>query len=341
MVIKIIWTPIAVNSVALVCFIIAFLFYAESRTIDSIERGWMGILVLTGLAIILLAAIPLYYSKSSFTVFITGFFAILPLFILITFKLNQFLPTLRKKDTFATTYYKDKTQRKIASAIETGDKTLLLELIKGQNLNIQGNRVWDWDGLNYLQFAIRVRGNPIDFPYDETVSDTIIRILIENGSNTTSALAEATQHLSIDMLTLFLDKGANPNIRGFTHLNPLIFELIGSDKKKNDVAILLLQRGADKDSKGDYGFTPVMYAAYNAGINIKWSDCWRLVLYMLKDAKCDYRYTTKNGMNLQNVIAKIRADAAEKNVGLTPGFYAVVDWLKQHKIDTAPATVRG
>jgi len=31
---------------------------------------------------------------------------------------------------------------------------------------------------------------------------------------------------------------------------------------------------------------------------------WRLVLYMLEDAKCDYRYTTKNGMNLQNVIAK-------------------------------------
>jgi hypothetical protein len=38
-------------------------------------------------------------------------------------------------------------------------------------------------------------------------------------------------------------------------------------------------------------------------------------------------------------FAKIRADAAEKNVGMTPGFYAVVDWLKQQEIDTATEAI--
>ena len=106
------------------------------------------------------------------------------------------------------------------------------------------------------------------------------------------------------------------------------------------MAILMLQKGADVNAKHANGITPVMFAAFTAGTTARWSEMWRLVLYMLEDAKCDYRYATKNGMNLQNIIAKIRSDAAENNVLMPPGFNAVVDWLKQHKIDTVPETVK-
>ena len=339
--IKIIWGLIGLNTLALIVFIAAFFVINSGKNVSYEEKGWTIILSGIGLLVILLAAVPLRYSQSTFTQIFSGLFAVLPLVIAAGILINSKLASIVKKPDFAATYYKDKTQQSIAAAIEKNDTVLLKELIKGQDLNIQGIRVWDWDGLNYLQFAIRLRSRAKDFPIDDKANLAAIHILTENGSATTPALGEAVQYLPPEEVALLIDAGADPNRKGFVNPNPLLFEVIDRNREVNDMAILLLQKGADVNAKHENGFTPVMFAAFTAGTTARWSDMWRLVLYMLKDPKCDFRYTTKNGMNLQNAIAKIRADAAEKNIGLTPDFYAVVDWLKQHKIDTATEAVKG
>lgn len=337
--IKVIWGLIGLNTLALIIFIGAYFVLTSGKKVSYEEKGWTTILSIVCIILILLAAIPLRFSHSTLSLIFSGFFALLPLAIAVGIWIHKKLPSFKKKETYATTYYKDKTQRKIAAAIENNDTVQLKELIAGQDLNIQGTRVWDWDGLNYLQFAIRLRSNTTFFPINDEANKAAIHILIENGCATTRALAEAVKYLPPEEVALLLDAGADPNTSGFVNPNPLLFELISTNNKDNDMAILLLQKGADVNVKYDNGFTPVMYAAFSAGTSPYWTDAWRLVLYMLEDAKCDYHYTTKNGMNLQEVIIKIRSDAAEKNIVMPPGFEAVVDWLTQHKINTSPEIV--
>lgn len=339
--IKVIWGLIGLNTLALIVFIAAYFVINSGKNVSSLEKGWTIILSGIGLLVILLAAIPLRYSQSNFTLVFSALFAALPLVIAAGIFINKKRSSIVKKPDFAATFYKDNTQRSIAAAIEKNDTVLLKELIKGQDLNIQGTRVWDWDGLNYLQFAIRIRSSANVCPIDDKANLAAIHILIENGCATTPALAEAVTCLPPEEVALLLDAGADPNTGGFGNPNPLLFEVMDRNRQNNDMAILLLQRGADVNKQHENGFTPVMFAAFNAGITVFWSDVWRLVLYMLKDAKCDYSYTTKKGMNLQQIIKKIRADAAEQKIAMPTDFDAVVDWLKQHNIDTTPVAVKG
>ena len=336
---KIIWGLIGINIIGLFVFIAAYFILNSGKNVDSMESGWTFILAALGLLVILLAALPLRYSHSTFGLIFSGFFAAMPLAIAAGIFINNRLSSVVKKPDLAATYYKDKTQLRIASAIENGDTVMLKELIKGQDLNIQGIRVWDSDGLNYLQFAIRLRSGAKNFPIEDKANLAAIHILTESGSATTPALGEAVRCLPPEEITLLLDAGADPNRKGFVNPNPLLFEVIDGNKEKADMVILLLQKGADVNVKHENGFTPVMYAAFTAGTTARWSDMWRLVLYMLEDTKCDYRYAKENGMDLKNVIEQIRSEAAKKNIKMTPGFYAVVDWLKKHNIDTTPAMV--
>ena len=338
--IKIIHGLIGFNILALVIFIGAYFLLTSGKKVSYEEKGWTVILSVVCLILILLAAIPLRFSQSTFTLVFSMFFAALPLIIAIGIWINKKLPSFKKKETLATTYYKEKKQQSIATAIENNDTVLLKQLIKGQDLNIQGIRVWDWDGLNYLQFAIRLRSNTTFFPIDDAANKAAIHILIENGCATTRALAEAVKYLPPEEIALLLDAGADPNTRGFVNPNPLLFQVINDSQKQNDIAILLLQRGADVNIKHENGFTPVMFAAFTAGTAALWSNLWDLVFYMLETSKCDYRYKNKNEMDLQNVIKKIRSDAAAEKIVMPATFNSVVDWLNQHDINTAPDSNR-
>src|SRR6185437_1005288 len=248
------WALVSINSIALLIFIGAYFVYSNDRQGDSIEKGWTFVMAVVGLLVILLAAIPLRYSHSIGTIIFSGIFAVLPLAIVMGIFVSKKIAALKHEPTSAETYYTDKTQQSIASAIENNDTALLKQLIKGQNLDIQGTRVWGVDGLNYLQFAIRVRSNP-----------SVIRVLIENGIATTPALAEATMYLPKEQILLLLDAGADPNSSGRISAEPLLFDLISMDPKQNDIAILLIQRGANVNSKNFDGYTPVMYAGCRAG----------------------------------------------------------------------------
>lgn len=338
--IKIIYGLIGLNIIALVIFVGAYFLLTTGKKVSYEEKGWTGILTVVCLILILLSAVPLRFSRSTFTLVFSTFFAALPLAIAIVIWINKKLPSFKKKETFATTYYKDKKQQAIAVAIEDNDTALLKQLIKGQDLNIQGIRVWDWDGLNYLQFAVRLRSNTTFFPVDDAANKAAIHILIENGCATTRALAEAVKYLPPEEIALLLDAGADPNTSGFVSPNPLLFQVIGDSQKQNAIAILLLQRGADVNVKHENGFTPVMFAAFTAGTSDLWSNLWKLVFYMLETSKCDYRYKNKNGMDLQNVIKKIRSEAATQKIVMPADFDAVVDWLDQHDIDTAPEAIK-
>jgi hypothetical protein len=326
---------VGINSIALLVFIGAYFVLSDGRKVDSIESGWTGILFGLGLLVILLAVVPLRFGHSTLSMVFSGFFAVLPSIIALGFLLSNILPTLKKEKTFAETYYKEKQQIAIASAIENNDTTLLKELIKGQDLNIQGIRVWDWDGLNYLQFAVRLRSNSISFPVNDATNLAAIRILLANGCDATPALAEGVKCLPLEVITEFITAGADPNTRGFVNPNPLIFELIGSSKEQNDLAILLVKKGANVNAKNENGFTPVMFAAYSAGTSPQWNDTWRLVRYLLEEANADYTAIGKNNENLANIIKKIREKATTQKTTMPTDFDKVVEWLKQHKVDTS------
>ena len=334
--IKILWILIAINTIALLIFIGAYVIMNYGKHVDYQEKGWTFILAGVGLIVILLAAIPLRYSHSTFSIIFSGLFAVLPLAIVAGIFISKKITELKHKQTFAETYYTNKTQRSIAAAIESNDTSLLKQLIKGQDLNIQGKKVQGVEGLNYLQFAIRVRSNPLSFPFNDEANTAAIRILIENGAATTPALAEAARYLPPQKLLLLLNAGANPNCSGNISNEPILFQAIGSnDKKQNVIAILLIQKGADINAKNYDDYTPVMYAAYRAGTSGNWSDTWRLVRYMLEDAHADYNYISKDGSSLTSMIQKIKKEAADKNIIMPEDFNTVVKWLKEHHIETA------
>lgn len=340
MLVKIIWGLIGCNALALLIFIGAYFVLASGRNVDAMERGWTLILVALGLVVILLAAVPLRLSQSNSSLIVSGFFAVLPLAILVSVFLSKRIAGMKKVPSFAATYYEDKTQRAIASAIENNDTVLLSQLIRGQNLNIQGTRVWDWDGLNYLQFAIRLRSNPLSFPFNDATNIAAIRILLANGCDPTPALAEAVKLLPPENILLLLNAGANPNVKGFVNPNPLLFDLIGPTKRENDKAILLVNKGANVNAKDDNGRTPVMAAAFKAGVSKNWRDAWRLVRYFLEVANCDYTSASKSGDSLQSIVTKIRIEAAEKQIKMPSDFDAVVHWLQLRNIDTTPSLVK-
>lgn len=334
--IKVLWILIAINLTALLFFIGGYFVINNGKNVSYEEKGWTMILAGVGLLVILLAAIPLRFSHSTGTMIFSGLFAALPLVIALGIFLSNKLPSFKKQKTFAETYYKDKTQKSIASAIEKNDTALLKELIKGKPLNIQGIRVWDVDGLNYLQFAIRLRSNPISFPFNEDANIAAIKILIANGSPTTPALAEACQYLPAEKLSLLLDAGANPNCPGFVNLNPLLFELVGTDKKQNDIAILLIQNGADVNAIKDKRWTPVMFAAERADTSKEENDAWRLVRYLLEKVNADITFTGLDGKNFTGIIRNIRDKAEANSMIMPPDFIAVVAWLEKQGIDTTP-----
>lgn len=331
--IKILWILVGINSIALLVFIVAYFVLSDGRKVDSIESGWTGVLFGLGLLVILLAVVPLRFGHSTFTMVFGGFFAMLPSLIALGFLLSNILPSLKKEKTFAETYYKERKQIAIASAIENNDTTLLKELIKGQGLNIQGIRVWDWDGLNYLQFAVRIRSNPISFPVNDAANLAAIRILLANGCDASPALAEAVKYLPLSVITEFIEAGADPNTRGFVNPNPLIFGFMGKSKEEIDMAILLIKNGANVNAKNENGFTPVMFAAHLADTSPQRNETWRLVRYLLEEAHADYAVIGKNNENLARIIKKIREKAITQKRTMSADFEKVEEWLKQHKVD--------
>ncbi|MEO8962459.1 MAG: hypothetical protein ABI325_11295 [Ginsengibacter sp.] len=93
-------------------------------------------------------------------------------------------------------------------------------------MDIQGTRIGDWDGLNYLQFAVYLRLYANNSPHSKEANFAAIRILIENGSPTTPVLAEACTCLKPDELLLFLNAGANQNNPCYIGCFPLLFQVI-------------------------------------------------------------------------------------------------------------------
>ncbi len=336
MIIKIIWILVALNAATLAILTIMFLFSMEGRRVDSMEKGWMFILFLVGVILILLAAVPLCVSQSTFSIIFSGFFAALPFVLGSVILISKKLPSFKKQKSMAEFYYWHETHRGIAAAIEQGDTLLLSDLIKGQDLNIQGNRIDGGEGLNYLQFAIRLRSRAIDFPINEEANTAIIRMLVKNGSSTTPALSEAISYLPIEMISMLLNAGANANVRSNIYLHPILFDAIGATKHEIEIAMLLIKHGANVNAKNDEGMTPVMFAANNARTGSHWNEIWPFVNYLLSDAKCDYRIVTPNGNSLQSIMRMIRKDAGNQQIIMDPEFTKAVEWLKQHGIDTEP-----
>ena len=334
--IKLIWVLIGINTAAWLYFIGAYFVMNSGKNVDRMESSWTMALAGLGLLIILLAAVPLRLSQSTASLVFSGLFAALPLTIFLGIFISKKWPSSKSKATFAETYYKDKKQVAIATAIEKNDTLLLKELIKGSDLNIQGIRVWDWPGLNYLQFAIRLRSNPVNFPFQDAANNAAIHILLQNGCAATPALAEATKYLSPKMVAELIAAGADPNTTGFAGPDPLLFETIGTSKQENDIAILLVKSGANVNVKNDYGNTPLMATALSAGTSVIWKDAWRLVYYLLQEAHADYAYMAPDGRSFPGIVKNIRAEAVAKQITMSPEFDKVVAWLKQRQVETAP-----
>jgi hypothetical protein len=337
--IKLIWVLIGINSAALIAVLFWYLSANQGKRVDTMESGWMTILFLAGAAVILLAALPLWFGQSKFSVIIAGFFSVLPLLVLSGIYLSNRMPSFSKKKTNAEFYYKDKTQRAIAAAIESTNVPLLESLIVGQDLNKPGEKIGGSDGLNYLQFAIDLRSNPERPSFNDGINRSIIKLLIEKKVAASPALEAAISYLPLQMVALMLDSGADPNTYSKITGDRLLFKTMGTKKEDNDMALLLIKHGADVNAKAgsNYGMTPVMYAANNAKTSNNWNDVWRAVRYMLEVAHCDYRHVTKDGFSFQEIIRKIRQQAKDENISMCADFETVVAWLKKHDVDTEPA----
>lgn len=237
----------------------------------------------------------------------------------------------------AETYYKDATQKSIAAAIEGNDTILLRELIKGQNLDIKGREVWDMPGLNYLQFAIRLRSFH-DLMFNDQANKTAIRILVKQGSPTTPALREGIEYLPVDMVVLLLDAGADPNSNEYLNKYPILFQAIGNKKAQNDIAIELVKRGANVNAINDMDFTPIMFAATNSGTSEGWKDTWRVIRYLLEEGNADIAHATLDGNNFPKIVRGIATEAKDQKIAMTPDFYAVLKWLDRHPANAPVST---
>ena len=93
--IKILWVLVGLNVVALIVFIATyFVLSNNAKNADAgLERSWMGFLVGIGVLVILLAAVPLRYGNSTFSLVWSGFFAALPLVIGLIILLIYGLPS--------------------------------------------------------------------------------------------------------------------------------------------------------------------------------------------------------------------------------------------------------
>jgi len=332
--IKILWGLIGLNTFALLVFIAAYFILNSGKQVDYQEKGWTFILAAAGLLVILLAALPLRFGNSATALIFAGFFAMLPLVTTICIVVSKHLPTLEKNQTLAAYYYKDKMQRSIAAAIEHNDASLLTELIKDQDLNVRSNT--DLELPTYLQFALRVQLRKVE--NSDRANTSCIKILLSNGAAATPALSQAVINADSSLVSLLLEHGADPNTYGFANNDPVLFEAISTSRQATDVAILLINKGADVNAKAlnNGNLTPVMFAANNARSSPYWKEVWRLVRYLLEKANADYTYTTKDGNSMQTIITTIRNDAAETQVTMPADFYKVVEWLYDHKVNTRP-----
>jgi len=328
--IKVIWTLIGLNTLALLVSVIAFFIITSGKQVGYMERGWSLILFAAALAVILLAAVPLKFGQSKFSVVFAGFFAALPLVVAGWIFLSKKIGSLKKKETYASIFFSDPSQRAIARAIETGDTLLLKELVKGKDLGVRGTRVWDAEGFNYLQFAVHVRSNPIDFPFNDETSQAGIRVLIANGSPVTPALREATRYLPPQLVEELLKAGADPNLPPGPGNNPLLFDNIGQDKVRNDIAILLVRYGADINARNYNDYTPIMYAAEVADASTRWYDGWRVVRYILENKKPDYRYVSRDGQSFPSIVRARQKQEQDRGIVHSPDFKAVIRFLDVH-----------
>jgi hypothetical protein len=333
--ITITWILVSINIIAFLYFVVRFLTDIQGRHMDTMESGWTIILAALAIIVILLGILPMRLGKSSFSIGVSFFFAALPSLIVIGNFINNKVPSFKKEQTYAEMYYKEPAQRAIASAIETNNLSQLKQLVRGRDLNIQGNKVWDWPGLNYLQFAVRLRNSNL-YTVDDTLNLAAIKMLIEAGAATTPALSEAITTLPPQTIALFLEHGANPNTHGYADGAVLLFSAIGTEKELNDIGILLIKNGANINAKNAYNQTPLMFAARNAGTSPLWNDAWRVVRYLLEEAHADYTWTRPDAASFPEVIRDIRKEAAQDNITMAPDFYAVVSWLKKHHVDTDP-----
>jgi len=52
-----------------------------------------------------------------------------------------------------------------------------------------------------------------------------------------------------------------------------------------------------------------MFGAYKAGTTKEVGDIWRVVRYLLENAKAGYKFTDRDGNNLASIIGNINKEA--------------------------------
>ncbi len=330
--IRIIWVVIGLNTTAFLIAIIAFFVVTNGKKVDYMEGGWTIIMGIVSLVVILLAALPLRFSNSVFAQAFSGFFALLPMAIAVGTVINNKIRDQRYKTSFAATYYSDKAHLAIANAIELNDTVLLKQLLPGKDLAIRGTKVWEQDGLNYLQFAIRIRSNSNNFPFDDNANLAAIRLLIEHGSPTTPALAEAIRYLPPEAVGWLLKAGADPNT--IAYAEPILFMAMGPTSKENAMAMLLVKYGADVNSLNLEHLTPSMYLARNAQTSANWNNAWALIRFFTEEAGADTQYKNSDGVSLQGIMQDISTVATTGKVSMCDDFRIVLDHLNKTKSST-------
>ncbi|RYY54325.1 MAG: ankyrin repeat domain-containing protein [Chitinophagaceae bacterium] len=330
---KIIWIFIGLNTTAFLVAIVAFFIVTNGKKIGYMEGGWSIILATASVVLLLLAFLPLRFGDSTFSRVIAGFFAFLPFCVASGIFISNKVKAIRQRsETFASRYYTNPAQLAIANAIEKNDTALLKELIKGADLTAVGVTVHDYYGLNYLQFAVRIRSNPINFPFDDQMNRVTIRLLVQRGSPVTPALYEAIQYLPLSEVSFLLAAGADPNLKAVNGYTNILFATIGSTPKENDAAIMLIRYGADVNVVNEENLTVMMRAATSAQTSPNWTDTWRLIRYILEKPGTNYEYVGRDGQTLRSIVSGIKEQAARDEVIMCDNFNFVYNRLTKQEL---------
>lgn len=327
--IKVAWGLIALDCLALILYFFVTFFYGSSRPADGVEKSFSLAIAGAGIFVILLSATPLLISRSHSATIFSAIISALPLLFLAWYFISARLKESGESRTAAEVHFSDKTERMIAAAISNGDTVALKQLIQGRDLIKESRSAKANGGLDYLDFTIRAKSVSNDKTFNEKANESVIRILVENGCPVHPDMEDIVRNLSPSMISYLIDAGADVNQRSEYNSNtPLLNVISMNQPNQNDVAKLLISKGADANALNKEGFTPVMYAAYISNVYDSRFSTWSLVRYLINDVHVDTRHTNENGYNLKRIVEDVSKEAKEQNVSMPEDFIWLKNWLK-------------
>lgn len=206
-------------------------------------------------------------------------------------------------------------EEKITQSAYNGDLESLKKLL-GTNVNVQDNRGWtplmsaaengQFEVVKYLlenkaQTNLRnEKGDTALIRASVTGQTEIVKLLIEAGASVHlknkkgyTPLMKAAERNHLDVMRVLLDKGAKPNEVKIPEKDHDTALHLAVKENATEAVTLLIQKGANVNSKNSDGFTPIMLAIEKENISM---------IQKLLEAKADLNQVSYYGDTIFTLI---------------------------------------